>query len=118
MLEYVLPHVNFEKYYIINVEEKENEWRRKCTYRKRLFVTIEDKSWPPDDTWNRYAHWFIDREFDDWPLRNRALTIIERRKRRKNKKTWEVIKSNNEGVQVLEWTTKPEDVLFFLKMRK
>jgi hypothetical protein len=50
MLKYVLPNVDFENYEIVSVEEKVNEERRKCTYRTRLFVTIEEKHAPPDES--------------------------------------------------------------------
>ncbi len=118
MLKYVLPNVNFERYEITSVEERINEEKRKSTYRMRLFVTIEEKADPPDKTWKWISHGFVEKKFNDRPLRNRALTLISRKRKRKNKTTWKVYTSKHEWVLVLEWTKKAEDLLFFLKMRK
>ena len=114
-LKFTLPEVNFEDFEIVRLEETRNVSRRSDLYDTRLLLTIEEKNIPPDKSWKRYAHGFVEKQINDWPVRSRALSIIIKTRRRKNKITGKTIVSDKEGVIVLEGTKKPEDVLTFLK---
>lgn len=114
-IKFALPHVNFKQYDLIDIDEIKNMKRHQKIYPTRLFVTIQEKNAPPDDTWDWHSHGFLTSEVDDRPLRTRAVTIIEKRRRRKNKKTWETIVSEVKWITVLDTARRAEDHLYFLK---
>ena len=45
-----LPHVNFDLYDLENLEERKNTKRHQKIYPMRLFVTIQEKLSPPDNS--------------------------------------------------------------------
>lgn len=50
LIQHQLPQVDFMHYKIIKVESKTNEGRSSDIYKKRLFITIQDDSDPPDQS--------------------------------------------------------------------
>jgi len=51
-----LPHLNFDDYEIVETEEKKNEKRHQKVFPTRVYITIQEKNSPPDDSGNRHAH--------------------------------------------------------------
>ena len=45
-----MPHVNFNAYDLEDIQEKRNTKRHEKIYPTRLFVTIQEKNVPPDDS--------------------------------------------------------------------
>ena len=115
LIQHQFPQIDFSCYKISKVTQKENEGKSSDIYKKRLFVTMEETSDPPDQSWDWYAHWFTDTKYEDRPMRAKAVTLIIRRKRRKNRVTNKTKMSDIEGIQMYPKTEKPEDLLDFLK---
>lgn len=115
LMKLTLPHVNFEQFEIVDITEVKNVTKRSDLYDTRILITIEENSIPPDDSWDWYAHWFKEKQINDRPLRNRTVTLIIKRRRWKNKKTWATVMSKNEWIKLLPGTKRPEDILTFLK---
>jgi len=70
------------------------------TYDERLVVTIEEINVLPEelkDKWEIVSHGFYsDESINDFPLRDKAVTLILRKRRWKVKISWEVVWSNIE----------------------
>jgi len=115
LIQYQLPQVDFKHYKIVKVESEDNQGKSSDIYKKRLFITIQDDSDPPDESWDRYAHWFTQAKYDDRPMRDNAVTLIVKQKRWKNKSTGKTYMSVFEGVKLYPKTERPEDLLEFLK---
>jgi hypothetical protein len=65
------------------------------TFTKQMTITIEERVEYKDDMDPRvrHSHGYIERSFDDRPIRDQALTIIVRKKRWRHKDTGEVLTS-------------------------
>jgi len=113
----IFPTINWENYRLVDFKKSANTWKFAEIYFNRLTVTIEESTdipeWFDKHIW--HSHGYVEAQHDDRPIRDNAVTIIERRKRRKNIKTGIVHNSTIMWVQTLEGTRKPEDILYFLK---
>ncbi len=117
LMKEILPTVNREYYELVGYEKVKNEWKYTNIYDTRMKITIQEKTEIPKwlDKNLRYVHGYVTTTYEDRPSRSNAVTIISKRKRRKHKETWKILKSEHFGVQCLEGPKKPEDILFFLK---
>lgn len=115
LLKEFTPHINYDDYEIVNFREVQNESKRSDFYPRRMIITLEEMKNPPDDSWTRYVHDFKKSEVNDWPIRWKAVTFVIKKRRRKNKHTWETVVSKKDAIKLLEWTRRPEDHLTFLK---
>ena len=117
LLKEIFPTINWKYYRVVDFVKSQNTWENSKIYFTRMTVTIEEFTDIPEwlDKTKWYAHWFIVTTKEDRPIRDNVVTIIERRKKRKNRETSAVISSVNHWVEVLKWTTMPKDILFFLK---
>lgn len=116
-LKMSLPHINWKSYQLIWVETWKYVWPMDDTFKKQMMITIEEckdyEAWM--DPTLRYSHWFKEKSHDDRPMRDHALTIIERRKRWRHKETGQVYTSWESWFAAFEWTSRAEDQLWFLK---
>jgi hypothetical protein len=73
-------------------------------FEKQMIITIEDSRAYDEgmDSTLRYAHGFKTKSYDDWPMRDHALTIIVRKKRWRHKETGQVHTSNESGFNAFE----------------
>jgi len=83
-----------------------------------LIITIEENSNPPEELWDPskwYAHGFSPcKEYNDFPIRDKAVTIIEKRRRWKQRETQKTTVTPSTNI-IEAWTWSPSDLLYFLK---
>jgi hypothetical protein len=116
-LKLIFPTINWENYKLVNFEKVSNTGKFSEIYYTRMMVTIEETTdipkWFDKDLW--HAHGYVVIPHEDRPIRDNVVTITERRKRWKHKETWKIYNSEIMWVETLEWSKKPEDILYFLK---
>lgn len=120
VIKLTLPNYDREKFDIEEVKVVSNEDKNtNSIYLERILVTIAEKEIFPKELWDpdeRYAHWYTSpRKYEDTPIRTRATTIIEKRRRRRHKITWETKVFGIEQNPIEPWTRSPSDMLYFLK---
>jgi hypothetical protein len=112
-----LPHVNREDYELKSVKTWAYTWPYKENFNGEMTIVIQEKRdyEPWMDKTLRHSHWYQEKSYDDRPIRDHSLIIIERRKSRRHKHTWEVKNSWVHWFKVFEKTNRAEDQLLFLK---
>ncbi len=116
-IKLALPNINWKYFHIKNINVYWYDWAYGDLFEKTIEVIVEE--WEDSIEWlDRFlwsSYWFIQKVYEDCPLRNNALRIVEKRRRRKNKKTGETMISKIEWYETLSWTKSPFDLLSFLK---
>jgi hypothetical protein len=111
-----LPSVNLCSYNLKSLETVPNDAKYQTVYKERLVITIEDQSeYPWEDKHLWQSHWFVETQYQDRPIRAKAVTIIVRTKKRRNKETGKIYTSKVEWYTVVETTRRTWNQLDFLK---
>lgn len=120
LLRRFLPGYDWDRFEVIGYDIVENtDPNSKVFYPERMIVTIQEKNIVPQDVWppdEYYPHWFLSpKTYNDYPARWTAMTIKEKKRRRKHRKTWKTTVSIQETTPIESWTKAPSDLLYFLK---
>jgi len=120
LLEVSLPGYNWDRFDVISVDiEPNKDEKTNKIFLETLKIKIEEKDELPQELWDRkdwYAHWFCEsKTYEDYNMRGRKVLITERRRRRRNKETHEILLSWVE-TPIVNWTKSPNDLLDFLKI--
>jgi hypothetical protein len=116
-LKVSLPQINWDIYKLMWVETWEYTGQYADTFKHQMTLTIQEdrgyEEWMNPE--ERYVRWYHEVKHDDRPIRDNAVVIIERRKKRKNKVNGNIYTSSKEWFAVFEATSRALDQLSFLK---
>lgn len=117
MCKALLPNLNWDSYSLVNMESIVNEWQKQSIYEKRWIITIEEKSECPEwfDKHLWHIHWYVEHHYEDRPIKDNAVTIIERRRKRRHKENGKVYISQIEWYKKFEWIFRSESEISFFK---
>lgn len=118
LLEYMFgTAIDWDRFIVVEMKTIPNtlptaKWNP--VYDERLVVTIEELNIIPEEwknKWEVVSHGFCsDESINDFPLRDKAVTLVIRKRRWKVKDSWEIVWSNIEikrpHTQATKWLLK------------
>ncbi len=120
LLKLFLPNYDWEKFEVAGYEIVNNEDKNSNKfYPERIIIKVQEKNIVPSELWSSleyYSHWFAPaKKYQDYPARGFAVSIEEKRRRRKEKETGKIILLPQLDSPLESWTKAPSDLLYFLK---